>query len=92
MNPEGLVPTFMIFGVLPRFPAIRTEFPNQLDRMRALNVARQGAETVFSRLRITQALKYRIPVIDMENLKRGSKVSIYREKEKCWSQPLVYMK
>ena len=85
MNPEGLVPTFLVFSALPRFPEILTDLSHQLDLRRSLNVARQEAETVFSKFRTTQALKYKESVVDMENLQAGSNVSIHHEKENFWS-------
>ena len=36
MNPEGLVPSLLVFSVLPRFPAFNRTLPNQEQRMRAV--------------------------------------------------------
>ena len=40
MNCDGLVPSLLVLGVLPRFPSLRTKLPNQTDCMRALSAAR----------------------------------------------------
>jgi len=31
MNPEGLVPSLLVFGVLSRFPVVNTQLPTQVD-------------------------------------------------------------
>ena len=60
MNPEGLVPSLLVFGALPRFPAFNTTLPNQEQRMRALQIARSEMETVSSELRLRRALLSRV--------------------------------
>lgn len=61
MNPEGFIPSLLVFGVLPRFPPMSTELPNQVDRMRALEVARAEIEQFTSEIRIKKALIAKIP-------------------------------
>jgi len=39
MNPEGLVPSLLVFGVYPRFPAVSTPLPSHKARMKALQLA-----------------------------------------------------
>ena len=66
MNPEGLVPSLLVFGVLPRFPPFNTELPGQAppvlvtqcppDRMRALQMARAEMETISAELSLQRAL------------------------------------
>ena len=40
-GPEGLVPSLLVFGVLPRFPPLSPDLPGHKDRMTAMNSARQ---------------------------------------------------
>ena len=35
MGPEGLVPSLLVFGVLPRFPAVNTSLPDKIERMKS---------------------------------------------------------
>lgn len=39
MGPEGLVPSLLLFGIVPRFPSVNTALPNQIDWMIALEMA-----------------------------------------------------
>jgi hypothetical protein len=39
-GPEGLVPSLLVFEVLPRLPGITGALPHQSDRMKALHMAR----------------------------------------------------
>jgi hypothetical protein len=61
MGPEGLVPSLLVFGVLPRFPATQTSLPNQKDRMEALSAARSEMETITSELRLAEAMHRNVP-------------------------------
>ena len=40
MNPDGIAPSLLVFGVLPRFAVYLTDLPNQADRMKALQFSR----------------------------------------------------
>ena len=40
MGPNGLVPSFLVFGTLPRFPFLNTNLPNQREILKALQVGR----------------------------------------------------
>jgi hypothetical protein len=46
MNNDGLVHSLLVFGIMPRYPGIKTELPIQAERMRALDVARTEMETI----------------------------------------------
>jgi hypothetical protein len=60
-GPEGLVPSLLVFGVLPRFPGSNTFLPNQKDRMDALIAARAEMETISAELKIRKALTSQNP-------------------------------
>lgn len=89
MNPEGLVPSLLVFGVLPRFPALHTQLPNHEERMRALKVAQMEMETITSELRLRQALLSRLPNASKQDLEIGQEVLVFREDEKPikWTGP-----
>lgn len=40
-NADEKVPSLPVYGVLPRFPAINTKHPYQIDRMNDLATARK---------------------------------------------------
>lgn len=79
MNPEGLVPSLLVFGVLPRFPPMSSELPRQQEIMRALEVARAEMETISNELRLRTALLSRLPNAATFDLEVGQAVFVYRE-------------
>jgi hypothetical protein len=88
MNPEGLVPSYLVFGILPRFPASKSKLPSQMDRMKALEAARAEMETITSELRVRRALSANIPTASTKSYSAGQKVLVYRETESPhWQGP-----
>jgi hypothetical protein len=77
MGPEGLVPSLLVFGVLPRFPATQTSLPNQKDRMEALSTARSEMETITSESRLAEAMHRNVPpaASGIENCSAGARLS-----------------
>lgn len=51
-NFDGLSPSLVAFGMLPRFPPANSDLPKQEEKMRALQVARLKMETITAKLRI----------------------------------------
>lgn len=81
MGPNGLVPTFLVYGILPRFPDSDSDFPGQQARMRALSVARREMETIVAQLRIPQALRARILTTENYIIAPGDRIRVFRETE-----------
>ncbi len=61
MGPDGLVPSYLVFGCIPRFPAVDSTVPNQKDRMNALEKARNEMATIEAELRLKTVLASRVP-------------------------------
>ena len=76
MNPEGLVPSLLVFGVLTIFPPFDTELPGRADRMGALQMARGEMETISAELRLRIALILRIPETSNHNLEAGQELLV----------------
>ncbi len=89
MGPNGLVPSLLVFGVLPRFPAVSTNLPNQEDRMKALEIARSEMEAFVAEARVRTALNSNIPATATTVFHPGQEVLVYREKAKPnqWTGP-----
>jgi hypothetical protein len=81
MNYDGLVPSLLVFGIMPRYPGIRTELPTQAERMRALDVARTEMETITCKLRLRGALTSSIPSASSQAYTLGENILVYRDKE-----------
>jgi hypothetical protein len=77
MNPEGLVPSYLVFGILPRFPALNSELPTQVDKMKKLESARAEMETITSELRVRRALSANITTASTKSYLAGQKVLVY---------------
>ncbi len=58
-GPEGLVPSMLVFGIMPRYaPAgLEHDLPNQSDRLKAIRIAREEFFRIMNNLRITRALR-----------------------------------
>jgi hypothetical protein len=74
MNYDGLVPSLLVFGIMPRYPGIRTELPAQAERMRALDVARTEMETITCELRLRKALTSSFPPASSQRYEIGEKI------------------
>lgn len=82
MRPERLVPSLLVFGVVPSFPTVHAELPAQRERLAALDAARKEMETVTSELRLQQALRSKPPPATGYHIELGDNVQFYIEKYK----------
>ena len=76
-GPNGLVPTLLVFGVMPRMPIRPMELPSQLERMTAIHAARKELSQSIASHRVTQALQRNTPSASMSSLKIGDEVLVY---------------
>jgi hypothetical protein len=58
---DGLFPSLLVFGIIPRFPIISTNLPDQKERMRILQVAQAETNTIVAERRLVTALRAQIP-------------------------------
>lgn len=87
LGPEGLVPTLLVFGCLPRFPTVSSELPAQRERMRALSQAKKEMATITAELRIKRALMSRVPRNADLVLEPGDQIKVYRETDRKYIGP-----
>lgn len=87
MGPEALVPSLLVFGCLPRFPATTSNIVEQQKRMKALSEARREMSTITAELRIRQALLSRVPRNADTIIEPGQKVKVYRETDRKYIGP-----
>lgn len=78
-GPSGLVPTLLVFGVLPRMPLHPKELPNQRERMRLMTVARNEMNKLTAQTRVDQAIKRNSPAATREVINILDQVLVYRE-------------
>ena len=92
MGPNGLVPSLLVFGVLPAFPCPNTKMPNQVERFAALRTAKAEMEKIVAETRIKRALKSKLPPATKFLIKPGDEVRVYREISKKWEGPFTVTK
>lgn len=85
--PNGLVPSLLVFGVLPRLPIANHSFPDQVARMNVLQIARKEMETVVAQLRVRQALNSRIPAAANMIINPGDSIYVFRETDRRYHGP-----
>ena len=92
-GPEGLTPTLLVFGTIPKLPVghIETLMPSQRDRFRALEFARREMETITAELRVKIAQKNRSASLEILDLDVGDPVLVYRERTKKWEGPFKFV-
>ena len=82
MGPDGLVPSYLVFGCIPHFPAVDSIVPNQKDRMNALEKAHNEMATIVAELRPKTALSFRFPRNADLSVAAEGLVCVFREAEK----------
>ena len=87
MGPKGLVPSYLIFGWILRFPAVDSTLQDQATRMDALSAARRKMVTISADQRIRTALASRVPRNADLKIGVGDKVRAFRETDKRFTGP-----
>lgn len=78
-GPNGLVPTLLVFGVLPRLPIHPRDLPDQRDRMQAMQVARAEMARITARARVHVALNRNVPAAADTDIRILDNVLVFRE-------------
>eukprot|EP00171_Calliarthron_tuberculosum_P006057 IDg6057t1 len=86
-GPQGLVPTLLVFGVVPQMPLGFSDHPEQRERMKALHKARSEMAKAVAASRICAALNRNVPAAADNEVRIGANVLFYREKGKEWEGP-----
>lgn len=84
MGPEVLVPSFLVFGVIPSLPVINKPLPNQGERMAALSLVRAKMATITEELKTAQALRSELSPATHFSFSAGDEVRVYKEREMHW--------
>jgi hypothetical protein len=84
---NGLVSLLLVFGVIPRYPALNTELPNQKVRIKVIAATQMEMNSISAERRITTALAKNIPSAAEHVYAVGGEVLAFREKESSWIGP-----
>ncbi len=81
-NPEGLLPTLLVFGTKPKIPLGNVEHlaPTQRERFSDMELARREIERIVAKERIALAKKTRTKGMNVFGILPGSEVLVHREK------------
>lgn len=83
LGPEGLVPSLLGFGIMRSLPVINNPLAEQKDRMSVLSICRE-MKTVTAELRISQAIRSKLPPSADIFFPQCDTFRVYEEKEKRW--------
>lgn len=78
-RPGGLIPTLLVFGMIPRMPVAPLQLPSQRDRVLAVLTARKEMQEQVARARVRTALTSPVPAAADRDFPPGAKVLVYRE-------------
>ena len=79
-GPKGLVPSLLVFGVMPRIllPG-SVQLPGQVQRMNAMQAARNDMSKEVARSRLSTALRSNVPAATNRDISIGSEVLVFKE-------------
>ena len=96
VGPEGLVPSLLAFGVIPRVSTATSKLPDQAARLSMMQIARDEMESITARLRLKTVLRARLPTATHAILTEGDPVLVWRKKGKAsnssWNGPFQVLK
>jgi hypothetical protein len=86
---ERLLPSFLVFVVLPRLPVITSAIPHQWERMKALHIAGEEYESFVCKRRVQTGLRKQPPSATNYILRTRDRVYVYLEQLSLWTGPHV---
>jgi hypothetical protein len=86
---ERLLPSFLVFVVLPRLPVITSAIPHQWERMKALHIAGEEYESFVCKRRVQTGLRKQPPSAANYILRTRDRVYVYLEQLSLWTGPHV---
>ena len=78
-GPNGLVPTLLLFGVMPRIPHEPAVFPDNNARIKEMEAARKELEIIAAKARVRQSMTKKTPPAASIQLSPRQPVYVYRE-------------
>lgn len=81
MGPERLVPSLLIFIVIPRVSVATSKIPDQAARLSMIQTARDEMESIAAKLRRKTVLRARLPEAAHSILTEGDPVLVWRKKK-----------
>jgi len=89
INEKGLVPSRLVFGILPRFPILNSNLPNQKERLEIIKTAQAEMNSIVAERKIMTALSKNVPAAADRTYKLGEEILVYNENLKKWEGPYI---
>ena len=88
---NDLVPSLLVFGIVPRFPIISSHLPTHRERMEALSEAQMEMNAIISERRVSKILHRNIRQAT-DRVYQAGEVLVYREGPDQWMVPFIVSK
>lgn len=89
-EPSNLMPTLLLFGVLPQLPLDPQPLPDNLRRTEALMTASEEIPSIIAAERIFVALRKNVPAGADTDIRAGDLALWYKKKPtRCWAGPFL---
>lgn len=75
---DGFSPILLVFCIVPRLPIQPKELPHQIERMRAIRIARENMARAVSNDRVETALTENVLAVGNCEIKEGAEVLMFR--------------
>lgn len=89
MGQEGTIPSMTVFGTLPTFPTGETNNRDQVERMVVIKETKGEMSLITAELRVSAALKARLPLATKFDFATGQRIRVYRESSRRWEGPFT---
>ena len=88
INPFGLIPTVLVYGLLPRMPGVENSGPlPQEQRFKVIQEARDEYAQWVAQMRVKLGLGTNVPSSANESYEKGDLVYVWRETPRMWTGP-----
>lgn len=84
VEPNGLVPTLMVFGELPSLPITYDSYRMHAEKVSALRTAREEMSSFVAPSRSAEALSSSLPPAARYKIDPGDRVRAFRERPGRW--------
>lgn len=74
MGPNGLVPSLLVYGIMPLKSAAKSSFPEQESRICALEEANREMAQIRAELKVRQELRKRFPIASCRSYLRRARL------------------
>lgn len=90
MGENGLVPSRLVFEIIPGFRILNTDLPNKHERMAIISKVQAEMNTIIAEKRVRSALNRNIPLAVDRVYKMREEVLVYDDEDKQCKGPYIF--